>query len=260
MTLLKSSLCVPLLYLATGQMAFSQTMPAEAYSTTSDAAEPSSEPSGHFEAAYAMASLSIGGVSLSPAVKQVMREQLLAGFAQDANFQSLELEFPGVTVAVVDVVLPIAVRQTEQTTPVLIKRLATLYAAEMTADEIAVATKWYSSPAFDRISATMESNMDLSQIILNSMVDTEHQISSEDLETIDQNSAAQSASAMELADKAALMRFSGTTAFAKLESLKPKSLMIQTEWTNEEDPDQDAEIETIMIKALEDFTGLDLSE
>ena len=246
--------------LMTGPMALSQPVPVDPSGTTAGSAAESARPDSQFEAAYNMASLSVGGATLGPELQKVMREQLLEGFEQDPDFQAMELEFPGVTLAVVNAVLPVAVRQTDQNTPALIERLAKLYAAEMTADEIAVATEWFSSPAFSRISATMESNMDLSKIIRNSIADAESRVSSEDLDTIQNDSAAQSVSTMELADRAVLMRFSGTPAYAKLEALKSKSREIETIWTNENNPDHDAEMENIAIKALEEFTGLDLSE
>ncbi|WP_417620964.1 DUF2059 domain-containing protein [Parasphingorhabdus sp.] len=238
-----------------GQMAWAQTTTAEAAASATH-----SIASSHFEAAYNMASLSVGGVKLSAAAKQVMHDQILQGFSQDADFQELEQEFPGVTVAMVDTFVPVAIRQTEETMPALIERLARLYAEKMTAEEIAVATEWYSSPAYSRINAIMESNMDLSQIIRKSIADSDSQVSDKDLEAMNQNSAAQSVSAMELADRSVLMQFSATSAFAKIEALKPKSLMIEAEWTNEDNPDHDAELENLTIRVLEEFTGMDLSE
>lgn len=243
-----------------GQMAMSQTAPVERSAEANERPEIATAQSDHFKAAYQMASLSVGGVALSPAVKQIMHQQLLQGFAEDAGFQELEHEFPGVTLAIVDAVLPVAVRQTEQNTPDLIERLAALYAAEMTTAEIAMATEWFSSAAFSRFNAAMESNLDLSKIIRDAIADAETQISSEDLDTIQNDSAAQSASEIELADQAALMRFSETPAFAKLEALKPKSMAIETAWTNEEKPEDAAEIENITIKTMKEFTGLDLNE
>ena len=231
------------------QMALSQPATPEA-----------SAQSDHFKAAYQMASLSVGGVALSPAVQKVMHQQLLQGFAQDGSFQELEMQYPGLTLAIVDAVLPIAVQQTEQNRPALIERLATLYAAEMTAIEIAVATEWFASPAFSRLKASMESNMDLSKIIRDAIAHAESQVSSDDLDTIRQNSAARSASAMELEDQAVLMQFSRTPAFAKFESLKPRSMAIETAWTNEQESDQDTKIEKVTIKTIEEFSGLDLSE
>jgi len=243
-----------------GHIAMSQPAPLERSGEATETPEISSAQSDHFQAAFLMASRSVGGLALSPAVQQVMREQLLQEFAENEDFQELEQGFPGVTLAVVDAVLPVAVRQTEQNTPALIERLATLYAAEMTAAEIAEATEWFSGAAFSRWSAAMESNLDLSKIIRDSITDTETQISSEDLDTIQNDSAARSASTMELVDRAALMRFSETPAFAKLEALKPRSMAIETAWSNEDKPDDTAEIEHITIKTLEEFTGLDLSE
>ena len=144
--------------------------------------------------------------------------------------------------------------------PALIESLATVFAEGMTAEEIAVATKWFLSPAFSRINAQMESNMDISKIIDDALADAESQISSEDLQTIGADSAARSASAMALEDRAAMMRFSGTSAFAKIEALKPRTQAIEAAWTNDENPDHDVEMENIMLKAMKEFSGLDLSE
>jgi hypothetical protein len=237
-----------------GQIAFSQSTPVE------PVGEQTGDRSSHFDAAYHMASLSVGGTTLSSAIKESMREQLLDGFKQDADFQELELEFPGIAAAMVDAALPVAVRQTEETMPALIESLATVFAEGMTAEEIAVATKWFLSPAFSRINAQMESNMDISKIIDDALADAESQISSEDLQTIGADSAARSASAMALEDRAAMMRFSGTSAFAKIEALKPRTQAIEAAWTNDENPDHDVEMENIMLKAMKEFSGLDLSE
>lgn len=262
MNLFRSLTCFATLSLPimAGQPALSQPAPMEPPGKAAEPGEQSSLPSDHFDAAYNMTSLSVGGIKLSPAAKDMMHEQILQGFAQDTDFQELEQQFPGVTLALVDTVVPVAIRQTEETMPALIERLARLYAEEMTADEIAVATKWYSSPAYSRVSAAMEANMDLSQIIQKSIADSDGRVSDMDLEAVNRNSAAQSASAMELADRSVLMRFSATSAFAKIEALKPKSLMIEAEWTNEDNPDHDAELEALTIKVLEEFTGMDLSE
>jgi hypothetical protein len=73
-----------------GQIAFSQSTPVE------PVGEQTGDRSSHFDAAYHMASLSVGGTTLSSAIKESMREQLLDGFKQDADFQELELEFPGI--------------------------------------------------------------------------------------------------------------------------------------------------------------------
>ncbi|MEH6789823.1 hypothetical protein [Parasphingorhabdus sp.] len=243
---------VPLLALA---LALAQT-PAAAQ--TGDASAISASASAHYEAAYKMTSLSIGGVLLSPEIKQLMRKQLLEEFAQNEDFQTLEHDYPGIANAVVDVVLPVSVKHTEQNTPALIERLAKLYAAEMTSEDIAVATAWFSSPAFSRLSATMESNLDLSEIIRGSLTDTNRQVSGEDLDNMERNSAARSSSDMALEDRAAMMRFSGTSAYAKLEALKPRSQMIETEWTNEEHSEQMAELDEAAISSIEAFTNLDL--
>lgn len=232
--------------------------PAAARADDADAI--SASPSGRYEAAYKMASLSIGGLALSPALKDLMREQLLNEFHQNADFQALELEYPGLTVAVVDAVLPVAVKQTEKNTPALIERLANLYAVEMTADDVVVATEWFASPAFSRISAAMVNNMDLSTIIKNAMADAESQVSDEELEALRDNSAARSTDKMSSADRAALMRFSATSAFARLEALKTRTGKIQTDWTNEDHPTDNTELEDITLKTMEDFTGENLVE
>jgi hypothetical protein len=130
----------------------------------------------------------------------------------------------------------------------------------MTTDEIAVATEWFSSAAFSRLNTAMETHLDLSKIIENAITDTESQMSIEELDTVRQNSAAQSASAIGLEVRAVLMRFSATPSFAKFEALRPRSMAIETAWTNEQKSDHDAEIEKVTIQTLEEFTGMDFSE
>jgi|GEM_PF-2245500 len=262
MSLVRTILCGNCLALSlvSGQMVLAQPAPLAAPSERAESADSPADKSSLFAAAYRMASLSVGGITMSPTLKQAIREQLLQGFALDPSFQELEQAFPGVSVAVVDAVTPVAIRQTEETMPALIERFAALYAEAMTADEIESAIEWYGSPAYSRVNAAMESNVDLSEIIADSMTDPQAEISGNDLDKIEKSSAARSASDLTLEDKAALMRFSRTPAYAKLERLKPRAQQIEAQWTNEDSPEHDAELERVTTKALEDFTGLDLSE
>lgn len=248
------------LAIAPGQVAMAQPSSFDAARTPTEIAATTPDPSSHLDAALAMANLSTGGVQLSTAMKQMIREQLLLGVAQDTSFQDLEEDFPGVTIAVVDALMPALTRQAEETMPALIASYAALYAEEMTAKEIAIATEWYSSSAYTRLRTTMESSFDLSKIIQDVMADSESEVSSEDLETIERSSAAKAVPVMALDDKAALMRFSETSAFAKIEALKPRTRLMEAQWSNKQNPEHEAELESITIKALEEFTGLDLSE
>ena len=130
-----------------------------------DLNEPTAQEPAIYSAARKMAMLHVGGEKLSPQIKKVMYDQTLESYNELPDFQALQAEFPGVTVAVVDAVVPVAVRQTENSMPAYIDRLADLYSRNMTMDEFSQMTQWFQSPTFGRLQNSMESNFDLRPIM-----------------------------------------------------------------------------------------------
>jgi hypothetical protein len=213
-----------------------------------------------FQAAHKLADLHVGGVELSQSLKDSLRAQITQVFVADQDFQDMEKEYPGIIEDLIETLVPMAIRQTEATIPDFIDRLTTLYSDNMTVDEMIEASAWLSSPVFSRLRMSMESKFDIRQIVTKFMVDEDTQISGTDLQTMKLDAVAKTYPNLSLEDKASLMRMSSTQGVRKFVSLEKQSQEIETIWTNEESPEDDAEIEAATIAVMEKYMEIDLSE
>ncbi|MEO9467751.1 hypothetical protein [Parasphingorhabdus sp.] len=212
-----------------------------------------------FRAAHKLADIHVGGTKMSSEVQATVRTQLKDQFSKMEDFQYLEGEYPGVTQVVVDAAVPIAIRQTEDTIPEFIDRLAAFFAKKMTLDEINDLTDWLTKPTIKRVRSSMDSNFDLGEIIEGSVADEDYQISADELERMTIKSAEQTVSKLSGEDIGMLVSFSKQESFKKYQSLKPQAMSIEAEWSNESTPAGEQELETAVTQAIENFTGLDLS-
>lgn len=213
-----------------------------------------------FRAAHKLADIHMGGTKMSSEAQATVRAQLMNQFSKMEDFLYLEQEYPGVTQAVADAAVPIAIRQIEDTTPDVIDRLAVLYSNNMTLEELEDLTEWLTTPTMTRVRSLMESNFDLGEIMAGAADDEDYQISTEALQRVKRGSAEEAVSSISPEDIAVIVSFSEQESFKKYLSIKPQAIAIETAWTNESTPAEEVELEAAVTQALENFTGLDLSD
>jgi len=210
-----------------------------------------------FQSAYRLAYLQQGGNKMSTALQKNLRKQFSAALETDVDIASLEVEYPGVTNAMVDAILPVAIRQAEDTMPDLLARIAKLYAANLTEGEINEVTAFVDTTSFQRLRTNLEKNLDMSDALAEGL---EADVTAEDLNAMVFASAKKTVPDLSLADQLSLADMAVNPSFKKFTKLTPQRQKIEADWNNKSTPEEEAELEAVVTAAMEKFTGLDLEE
>ena len=214
------------------------------------------------QAAYDMLVLQNGGTGISPSLSRGLEQQIGDALRNDGEILEMETEFPGLVEHLVKAVTPIALRQVNDTMPDLFQRQAVYYAEKMTAAEISAATAFYSRPEYPAIQKKVQSKVDVTEIMTEAVRsgDEEFKITGDALNDVGRNAATQALSEFTAQEFKLLLEFGLSPHGRKLTLLRPGATNIEAQWSNESTPEEDKELEDVVIKAMSEFTGLDFSQ
>ncbi len=212
-------------------------------------------------AAYEMLVTQNGGTDISPAMVGKLADQMKTAFKRDANMVALDNDHSGLVDHLVDTAIPVIVRQVNRTMPDLFVRQSRYFAEKMTMAEIAEVTNFYRNPAYPSISKKLAGNVDFSTLLNEAIEnpDSPIDISGKDLEDLKKGAATSSMAHFTSEERNLLMKFGLSSTGRKLQSLQSGALAIEARWSNESTPEDDKELDDLIIKTMSDFTGIDFA-
>lgn len=209
----------------------------------------------NYQAAYTLAQELRDEKSVLVEAGRAFDADSIALLSQNSALADIERQYPGAIQYMFDAARPDLERYILDSLPELWTAVATLLSAELTGAEIEAMRAYYSSPAGMRFKAATLRNYDVTQEIAPLVEDLDAKVDPAMLRRGIQNAANDTAAELSTEDKAALLRFSRTPAFAKLQSLNPRILQISANWANAPAPEFEARLEEIMTAAMQDFVA-----
>lgn len=206
-----------------------------------------------YQAAYTLAQELRDEKSVLLEVSRVFEGESLAMIAQNPELAEIEKQFPGALAHMFDAARPEVERHIVASLPQLWTAIATLLSAELTSTEIEAARAFYSSPAGKRFKAAMLRNYDVTQEIAPLAKNLDAKLEPSMIRRGIEGGAQDAVAELSAEDKAALLRFGRTPAFAKIRTLNTRLLQISADWSNASDPEFEARMETLMAAAMEEF-------
>lgn len=214
---------------------------------------PAPADAGHYKAAYGLAQTLRTEQSVLAETAHLFTDSGIAQMQQNPDIASLEHSYPGITKFMFVAARPEIERQVVASLPDLWKRLATLFAAEMTDGDIAQVTAYYASPEGQRFRTAMLANYDFSAEISAAAKSPDSTIAGTDISKGVAAGVPGTLRDMSATDKAALEAFSHTPAFRKMVALNPRVLEISAAWGSHADPEGQARVNKIMAAAVADY-------
>ena len=224
---------------------------APAYAQAPAAASPTAqEPSAE---ALALAQLiEPGGESVSVAVVAA-KNGFMKLLSEDADARSLEEDYPGIYEAAWTAIEPVIRSSVEADTPKLWDKLARLYTARLTPQEIAGLRRFYSTPTGRKLLRTMQENADLMPIMQAAAESATSVVSAEAMQKAQAPGRAAAVRTLTPEDDAAVKQLSQSISLPKLYAIGAEVQRVTLAWMNEPDPELDARIEKVVEKEMTRF-------
>lgn len=184
---------------------------------------------------------------------QLFKGAFAEELAKNPDIAQLETEYPGITAAMIDAARPLIERLIVKSLPDLWNVMADIYASAMTVAEIEQARAYYESPPGRRFLELTIASMDLRPFASRIAADPESGISTSDLRGLQVSGVVSAVARLTPAERAALLEFSKTPAFARIRVINPRISQAVVTWSNARNPQADAEVEQVMAQAIERF-------
>ena len=204
-------------------------------------------------AAYALAQELRDRDSMLFEISHAFSDSTLAQLAGNPALAALEKEHPGIIAHMFRASRSELEAITLERLPKLWAALAAIFASAMTDAEIAQTHAYYASAPGRRFKAAMLRNYDYSQELAPLAADIDAQVTPDAVRRGIVNGIGGTLAELSPEDSAALVAFSRTPAFAKLQALSPQLLKATTDWGNAVSPDDEARIAAAMEPAMEAF-------
>lgn len=205
----------------------------------------------HHKAAYDLLVIRNDGENLSPSMQSEMRNQIFTIFSKQSDFIILETAYPGILNDLLDNMMPVLLRQVSETMPDLFDRQAKHLVTQLSIKELKEMQRILIAPTFRRIRKASVSNLDLSSIedaILN-----DNDLKTDDIASIQTDTVENILPKLSQADSKFLVKISSDPVFIKFLAAKPELDRIEAQWSNEDTPENEAELETIVTNSIENY-------
>lgn len=173
--------------------------------------------------------------------------------ADDPDLKLAEQAYPGVVKALLDAVMPAALEQTIRRLPLLWDRIGSLYAENLTADEIRAVLQFYHSPAGLKVIQVMTNETDFSAAVKESIDSEDNKISTGALRKGLMTGISKLSDRLSTDERAAVVRFSVTPAGSKAGALAPRIQALAVEWANESDAENSAQLQKLALDTVQKF-------
>ncbi|HKX92685.1 MAG TPA: DUF2059 domain-containing protein [Sphingomicrobium sp.] len=178
--------------------------------------------------------------------ERMVDTDMAAAFRANPDFQALEIDYPGVTDAVLKEMKPVLIRYTRAELPTYYDRVATLIASRLDAAEIADLTQFYQTPLGQKLRRGMQDNVTVKAMLTEVTTEPDKPTS---YSAVDADHRAATDAAKKLIDKGdepALIAFAKKPYFARLAAMGPAMRKLEQDFMNEPAPEFEAEIEAIV--------------
>ena len=179
-------------------------------------------------------------------------DALKAELSSSPDYQSLEGEYPGISKAVIDAGAAVVKQDLTDELPAGRRRYAAFYDSHFTTAEIAELTKFYASPAGQRLVAAKFANLNIGALAADDP-NPDAPITQDQIRDLNRSASQAVVSGMSGDDLAALMEFSKQPVFQKLTAKRGAIEQIEAEIANEPDPELDKKLEVAISLTVEQY-------
>ena len=166
------------------------------------------------------------------------------------NMPELEVKYPGVIDAMARASLPVVEAQLQRRLPLLWDRLSDLYLANFTVSELDQAANFYSSPTGRKVITGLRTQMKADAVGAELRKDPRAAVSVGAVRRDVQATVPGILKTLTPKEQAALLAFSRTSTFSKIQSIGPQTQQLQITWTRETTPEETKEISDSMLAVL----------
>ena len=181
---------------------------------------------------------------------ELLEAQFVSGMLATPDGKSMEDEFPGIVQAIWRSAAAELRSQTEASLPSYWERLAAIYSANLSVEEIDAASKFFGSDVGRKVIKLKGQTMIRQLVTLAAQSET-GAITGEAFSTSNREASESVVTALSQNEQLTLAAFGLSAAGVKLQSLGPHIQKVAVEWMNESTPEEDAKIEALMLAAIE---------
>jgi hypothetical protein len=205
-----------------------------------------------FKAGFELAKMLRSEENSKAGFEGVFGSSMTETILKDPAAVSLEKEYPGITQSMIDAMRPVAERASLATLPELWAEMASLYASQLTVEEIAVARAYYESTSGRRLISSMIARYDY-RTLLQDAAKNDWQFKPEAMKITVKSNIDTVVGDMTTAEQAVLVEFSKTSAFGKIRDLNPRLYELAAKFANAASPADEAELEKIATESIKSF-------
>lgn len=180
------------------------------------------------------------------AAERMVDNDMASAFRDDADFQAMEEEYPGLIEAVLKEMKPALLRFTRNGLPDHYKRVAALLATQFSAPELEDIAQFYLSPTGQKIIQGMHQNQSVGAVLAEVMADPDKPTSIAAVVSDQRATAEATKKLIDKGDEQALLELTKKPYFARLASLAPAMRKLDQELANEPAPEFEKEIEALV--------------
>lgn len=187
------------------------------------------------------------------AAERMVDKDMGAAFRSDADFLALEKEFPGLIEAVLNEVKPALARFTRNRLPEYHQRVAALLASHFSTPELEDIAKFYLTPTGQKIVRGMHENATGGAMLGEIMADPDKPTSLSAVASDHKTASQATKKLIDTSDEPALTELTKKPYFLRMATLGPKMRKLDLEFTNEPDPEFEAEVAAIFEAVIARF-------
>ncbi len=228
-------------------------LPSPALEQSTSANDQPASQSPQYDAALVLAKALRSEENMVAESRYAFEGQMATALQKDKNVATLEGEYPGITNYMLTAMRSEIEQQIVSSLPILWKEMATLISSEMSLSEIGQAHQYYTSPSGRRLVASVLSHYDYGGLVSDTMKSSTFAVTPHGIKSNLESRIGKVIAEMTVEDKQALMVFTKTSAFTKIQALNPRILDITASWANRSTPEEEARLDTIAVDAAETF-------
>lgn len=185
--------------------------------------------------------------SIEAALAQ-LRQGIAVAFAQELG-ADWATKYPGLLEAIWADVEPEMRRESARSRPMLMQRLAALYASRLSESEIIVLNRFYRSPTGQKIIRRMHADVDYAPIVNDLLATDGARVSVQAVRSMGDKGKARLYDELTDSDKEALTELARSLPMAKVQKAVAEIQQAAADWMNEPDPELEARMAGLMEKA-----------
>ena len=183
---------------------------------------------------------------------EVARKAILSLPTLDADAKALEVKYPGIWQAVWNAVEPKMRQSVETDFPSFWSRLEEIYLSRLTENEAQGILAFYRSSTGQKMLRATLTGFDAAPLIADLVKSEDSTITAEQMESAARRARLKGLQTIGPADEEQFTRLTKSVSLDKFRAIGAETQKLTAEWVNKDDPEGEAELQTLMEAAMEE--------